>query len=99
MMFRVRAKTALGETLYISGNLAELGFWDPRQAVRLKAADCLSSECTWSVTLRYLPHGTPLVFKFLRKSGAVSRWEAGSERAFTVPATGAATYDGQLWQE
>ena len=97
--FRVRANTALGETLYISGNSAELGFWDPRQAVRLKASDCISGECTWSMTLRYLPHGTPLVFKFLRKSEAVSRWEAGSERAFTVPATGAATYDGQLWHE
>jgi hypothetical protein len=62
MMFRVRAKTALGETLYISGNLAELGFWDPRQAVRLKAADCLSSECTWSVTFTVLaPWDTPRV--------------------------------------
>jgi len=94
--FRVRAHTALGETLYISGNSAELGFWDPRQAVRLKSSDCIGSECTWSMTLRYLPQGKSLVFKFLRKAEAVSMWEAGSERAFTVPATSAATYDGKL---
>jgi len=97
--FQVRANTALGESLYISGNIAELGFWDPSQAVRLKSSDCIGSECTWSMTLRYLPDGKSLVFKFLRKSEAVTIWETGIDRVFTVPATSAATYDGKLWHD
>lgn len=97
--FRVKANTAFGEGLYVSGSIAELGSWELHQAVRMKPSDCAGTRCTWSITLRYLPHGQSLTFKFLRKSGAVTIWEGGTERAFTVPPAATATYDAQGWRD
>jgi hypothetical protein len=97
--FRIRARTDLGESLYLSGNTSELGSWEPLQAVRLRPADCVGAECTWSLTLRYLPYGRSLRFKFLRKSDTAMVWETGTDRTFDVPGAATATYDGQRWRD
>ena len=97
--FHVTATTAFGENLYLSGNAQELGSWDTRLAVRMKPLRCAGSRCTWSVTLRYLPHGKSVKFKFLRKSDTAITFEGGTDQLLSVPSTRALVHDSGEWRD
>ena len=82
--FAVNATTSWGQGIYVVGDVAALGAWQPAQALKLDAA----TYPVWRRTVT-LPAGTVVQYKYIRKdsSGNVT-WESGSNRSATVPASG-----------
>lgn len=79
------AVTKWGQNIYISGNCAELGNWDPNIAVG--PATCPNYP-VWTLT-SYLAPGKTIEFKAIKKdeTGNVV-WQEGHNHTYTVPETG-----------
>ncbi|MFE6200677.1 CBM20 domain-containing protein [Streptomyces sp. NPDC057838] len=88
--FRVQATTA-GETLLVTGNVPQLGSWDPAKAVPLGTT--ASSYPNWSAAVR-LPVGATVQYKYLKRSptGTVT-WESTPNRTLTVSPDAPGNYD------
>ncbi|MEV0902109.1 S8 family serine peptidase [Actinoplanes sp. NPDC049802] len=82
--FNVNRTTWYGQNVYVAGNLAELGGWDPARARPLSA----DGYPVWSGSVS-LPPNTAVEFKYLVKDpdGTVT-WEAGANRTTVTPPTG-----------
>jgi glucoamylase len=83
----VNASTVPGQYVYVTGNTAALGNWDPGLAIPVDPR----SYPVWVNTLN-LPAGTAIQYKYIRKNadGSVS-WEnlpGGGNRNLTTPAAG-----------
>ncbi|ASO20842.1 alpha-amylase [Actinoalloteichus hoggarensis] len=82
--FSVTATTTWGENIFVVGDHAALGAWNPAAAVPLSSA----GYPVWTGEVS-VPAGTVLRYKYLRKdSNGVVTWENGADRSATVPATG-----------
>ncbi|WP_264158688.1 carbohydrate-binding module family 20 domain-containing protein [Cellulomonas iranensis] len=84
--FGVTATTVWGQDLYVVGDHAALGGWDPARAVPLSS----TTYPVWRATVT-LPPGTAVQYKYVRKQGATVTWESGANRTLTVPASGTLT--------
>ena len=85
--FHVNATTAWGENIYVTGDQAALGNWDPARALKLDPA----AYPVWKLDVP-LAAGTPFQYKYLRKDAAGKAvWESGANRTATVGTTGALT--------
>ncbi|MFG3009433.1 CBM20 domain-containing protein [Streptomyces cinerochromogenes] len=93
--FRATATTTWGQNLYVSGNLADLGAWDPAKALPL-ATDS-SAYPLWNGT-HQLPPDTTVQYKYLKKNpdGTIT-WENGDNRTVFTTATGAVTLN-DIWR-
>jgi glucoamylase len=82
--FNVRATTTYGESVYVVGQLTQLGNWDPASAQPLSASQYTSSDPLWSAAID-LPASTVFDYKYIRKdaSGVVT-WESDPNRSFTT---------------
>ncbi|MFD3328899.1 carbohydrate-binding module family 20 domain-containing protein [Streptomyces sp. NPDC058701] len=84
--FAVNATTVPGQSVYVTGDRAELGNWNTGSALRLDPA----AYPVWKLDVP-LPPGTVLAYKYVRKDAAGNvTWESGANRTATVPATGKA---------
>lgn len=83
------AYTEMGQNIYFTGSIPELGSWDTSKAIG--PAVCPDYP-TWTFTA-YLPKGTAFEFKAIKKdaSGNVV-WESGNNHSYTVPDDGAGEY-------
>lgn len=83
--FNEQRATAYGETIKLVGSTADLGSWNPSQALPLSAAGYTAAKPLWSLTKEFAP-GTQLSYKFIKvdASGGVA-WESDPNRAYTVP--------------
>ncbi|ACU35085.1 carbohydrate-binding module family 20 domain-containing protein [Actinosynnema mirum] len=81
--FSVNATTVMGQNIFVVGDHASLGGWDPARAVALSSA----SYPLWKTSVS-LPNGTAFAYKYIRKeaNGSVT-WESGANRTSTSPAT------------
>jgi alpha-amylase len=81
--FAVDATTVPGQNVFVVGDNAALGSWNPAAAIPLSSA----SYPVWRASVP-LPSGTAFQYKYLRKesNGAVT-WESGANRTATSPAT------------
>ncbi|MBZ9752933.1 glycosidase [Deinococcus sp. HMF7604] len=98
--FQVTASTYFGQDVYLLGDRSELGAWNTASALALTPSNCSGSTCTWKTTVS-LPPSAALQFKFVKKpgdSGASVTWEGGSNRTYTVPASGTGTVNGGSWR-
>ena len=75
------ATTYMGQNVYVVGNVAALGSWDPSSAVKLSP----TNYPTWTSTISNLPANTTIEFKFIKMddSGNIT-WESGSNRTLTT---------------
>jgi alpha-amylase len=83
-----RSPVPANDTLYVLGDLPELGGWDPTRAIRLQRPAAAGQP--WTVPLRYLKRGQNIRFRIVR----LDHWKvaaSGPIRAWTVPNTPAAT--------
>ncbi|GGQ18065.1 alpha-amylase [Streptomyces griseomycini] len=82
--FSVDATTTWGENVYVTGDNAALGNWNPAAALKLDPA----AYPVWKLDVA-LPAGTSFAYKYLRKDafGKVT-WESGANRTATVPTSG-----------
>ncbi|MFD7628061.1 carbohydrate-binding module family 20 domain-containing protein [Streptomyces sp. NPDC059851] len=81
--FAVNATTVVGQNVYVTGDRAELGNWNPAGAVKLDP----SAYPVWKLDVT-LPPGTAFSYKYVRKDAAGNvTWEGGANRTATVPAS------------
>ncbi|MFC9032575.1 carbohydrate-binding module family 20 domain-containing protein [Streptomyces arboris] len=92
--FGVNATTQLGQNIYVTGDQAGLGNWNPAAALKLDPA----TYPVWKLDVN-LPAGTSFAYKYLRKdaSGNVT-WESGANRTATVPTSGKVTLTADVWR-
>ncbi|MFJ3144215.1 carbohydrate-binding module family 20 domain-containing protein [Streptomyces halstedii] len=92
--FGVNATTVMGQNIYVTGNQAALGNWNPGSALKLDPA----TYPVWKLDVA-LPAGTAFEYKYVRKdaSGNVT-WESGANRTATVPASGKVTLTADVWR-
>lgn len=84
IVFEEKVQTVYGENIYIVGSIAQLGSWDPDNAVKLSADAYTSANPVWTVTIS-LPVGTSFEYKFVKKTGGEVVWESDPNRQYTVP--------------
>lgn len=84
-------KTEPGEAIYVLGNIAELGAWDPAKAIRLTPVR-YPKWYRWSVTVPGLPASTELEWKFIRRKesgGPPLAWDVeGPNHRVTTASSG-----------
>ncbi|MFI5837565.1 carbohydrate-binding module family 20 domain-containing protein [Micromonospora sp. NPDC051300] len=82
--FAVTATTAYGQDVFVVGNVAALGGWNPANGFALSAA----TYPVWRGTVD-LPPNTLVEYKYVKRNpdGSVT-WESGANRSFTTPAGG-----------
>ncbi len=81
------ATTQMGENIYVVGNIAALGSWNPCSAVKLSP----TNYPTWNGTIN-LPASTAVEYKYIRYSSCSSvTWQSGANKTFTTPASGPVT--------
>lgn len=90
------ATTALGENVYLTGSVSELGNWDAAKAIGPIFNTVIYSYPTWYYDVS-VPANTALQFKFIKKNGTVATWEGGSNHTVTSPSSGVATVNVN-WQ-
>jgi glucoamylase len=81
--FNVRATTALGENVFVVGQLTELGNWAPASSKPLSADKYTSSDPLWYAAID-LPASTVFEYKYIKKTSAGQvTWESDPNRRFT----------------
>ncbi|KAI9371579.1 hypothetical protein BJX61DRAFT_543521 [Aspergillus egyptiacus] len=87
--FNVHVPTSWGETVYLTGSIAQLGSWSPSSARELSASQYTPSSPIWSVTVE-LPVGITFEYKYIvqKESDGSIVWEGGPNRSYTVPENG-----------
>ena len=74
LSFRVKYETKYGQTLYIIGNIEELGEWDPSKAIPMATSKDIYP--TWKITKEFsCPLGMEIFYKYLVKEGNNIYWE------------------------
>lgn len=82
----VTAQTVVGQSVYVVGNVAELGSWDPAKAVKLNTDQNTYSRW-WGQ--RALPPNTKIEYKYIiKEDGKAPIWENGGNRMMTTPNSG-----------
>lgn len=84
------ATTALGTSVYLVGNVAELGAWNTSGAIGPMYNVVEASYPTWYFDVS-VPAGTALQFKFIKSNGTTVNWEGGSNHTYTTPTSGVGT--------
>ncbi|WP_329083284.1 carbohydrate-binding module family 20 domain-containing protein [Streptosporangium sp. NBC_01469] len=85
--FNATVTTNWGQNVFVVGNVAQLGSWNPANAIALSSA----AYPVWRATVN-LPPGTAVQYKYIKKNpdGSVT-WESDPNRSFTTPSGGTAT--------
>ncbi|MGA4956204.1 CBM20 domain-containing protein [Streptomyces lavendulocolor] len=93
--FRTTATTTWGQNLYVSGNVADLGAWDPAKALPLTTGS--ATYPVWNGTHQLPPH-TIVEYKYLKKNpdGTIT-WENGDNRTVFTTSSGAVTLN-DIWR-
>ncbi|MFJ1951863.1 carbohydrate-binding module family 20 domain-containing protein [Streptomyces microflavus] len=92
--FGVNATTQPGQNIYVTGDQAALGNWNPANAPKLDPA----SYPVWKLDVN-LPAGTSFAYKYVRKdAGGNVTWESGANRTATVPSSGKVTLTADVWR-
>jgi alpha-amylase len=80
--FEANVTTAWGENVFVVGNTAALGNWDPASAVALSSA----AYPVWRATVT-LPAGTAVQYKYIKKNGSSVVLESDPNRTRTTATT------------
>ena len=100
--FAITTNTTVGQSIFVIGSVAQLGNWQPTNAIKLVPSNCNSSNCLWSITLG-LPEGIIYEYKFVKRDDFVTClsnnanvvWEPGPNRTNNTPAGPAAPIIGK----
>ena len=84
--FAATVSTTFGQNVFVTGNTAALGNWDPANAVALSSA----TYPVWRATVS-LPGNTAVQYKYLKKEGSAVVWESDPNRTRTTAAAAPCT--------
>jgi alpha-amylase len=77
--------TQWGQSMYVVGNVPELGNWDPAAAAPLSWVD----SDTWSGVVPFIAsRGQTIEYKYIVRQDGNTIWESGGNRTYAVPASG-----------
>jgi alpha-amylase len=78
--------TSVGQQIYLSGSISQLGSWDTSSAIALSADQYTSSNHLWYVQVT-IPVGSSFEYKFIEETTGSSSvtWESDPNRSYTVP--------------
>jgi alpha-glucosidase (family GH31 glycosyl hydrolase) len=83
--------TTIGISVYVVGNIPELGQWNPDKAVKLEPD---GPYPTWTGKIENLPASTEIEWKCIKRMEIgdkhVTQWESGANNTFITPASGSA---------
>ncbi|KAI5286539.1 hypothetical protein KEM54_006695 [Ascosphaera aggregata] len=83
--FNELVTTSIGQHIYISGSVPQLGSWDPSKAILLNSNMYTSDNPLWYVSVN-LPVGATVRYKYIRRdSGGNVAWESGENRTLKTP--------------
>lgn len=83
--FKEVVTTQPGQTIKLVGSVAQLGSWNPANAVALSAGGYTDTNHVWSISVN-LPAGTKIEYKFINvASDGTVTWESDPNRQYTVP--------------
>lgn len=90
------AKTLIGENIYLSGDVSELGNWNPDRAIGAMYNQIEYKYPNWYFDVS-VPAGKEINFKFIKKKGNQVIWESGNNHVYKTPtdSTGIVTVDWQ----
>ena len=90
------AKTLMGENIYLSGDVSELGNWNPDRAIGAMYNQIEYKYPNWYFDVS-VPAGKEINFKFIKKKGNQVIWESGNNHVYKTPtdSTGIVTVDWQ----
>jgi cyclomaltodextrin glucanotransferase len=93
MIFHVTANTSLGQNVYVVGNIAELGNWDPTKALDAFHNPNANEPWRWFLPVS-VPKGATVEFKYILKDsqGNVT-WESGANRIANASSDSAGVMD------
>lgn len=94
--------TIYGQSVFVLGNIPELGGWSPTNAIKMLPSNCVSSNCLWSVTIG-IPEGTGYEYKFVKRDDCTNClgnntniiYEPGANRTNATPAGPPAPFAGK----
>ena len=90
--YTVQAETVFGQNVFVVGNVAALGSWNPANAVPLTTGPGTYPRWNGSGTL---PPSTSVEYKFIiKQDGQPVIWETGGNRTLSTPMTGTFNVDG-----
>lgn len=84
------ADTAYGQSVYIVGNVEELGNWDTDKAVGafFNNTESIATYPTWFYDIS-VPAGTTIEYKYIKKDAAGNViWESGANHVYTTVSNG-----------
>ncbi|KAJ7643906.1 glucoamylase [Roridomyces roridus] len=90
--FTVDATTVAGESILLTGSIAELQSWSPTTALPMTA-----DGSTWSVTV-VVPASTIVDFKYIRMLDGAVTWESDPNNEITTPAEGGEATIDDVWR-
>ena len=74
LSFHVRFETKYGQSVFIVGNIEELGSWEPSKAIPMTT--CRETYPIWKITTELVcPLGMEIYYKYLVKEGNNIYWE------------------------
>jgi alpha-amylase len=85
-------QTVVGQDVYVTGSVPQLGNWDTSKAVKLSPV----SYPSWSGWVPNLAPSTQIQWKCIKKQGANVAWQPGGNNVFTTPASGSTTATGSF---
>ena len=84
--FAATVSTTFGQNVFVTGNTAALGNWNPANAVALSSA----TYPVWRATVS-LPGNTAVQYKYIKKEGSAVVWESDPNRTRTTAAASPCT--------
>ncbi|KAK1083513.1 hypothetical protein LTR33_003213 [Friedmanniomyces endolithicus] len=87
--FAVQEKTVYGDNVFVSGNISQLGNWNPYDALPLSAIDYTDINTLWDDGNLTIAPGTAFEYKFIQWAvGGVLLWECYENRVYVTPSDG-----------
>jgi len=84
------ATTTLGQSVYLTGSVAELGNWDTSKAIGPMYNQVINTYPTWYYDVS-VPANTTIEYKYFKKAGSTVTWQSGSNSTIVTPASGVTT--------
>lgn len=82
--FNVRVTTQLGDQVKVVGNTAELGAWEPDNAIALSANEYTAENPVWQGKVK-LSADEKVEYKFVKVRDGNTQWESDPNRDYQVP--------------
>lgn len=100
--FAITTNTTYGQSVFVAGNIPQLGNWAPTNAIKMVPGNCTSSNCIWSITIG-IPEGITYEYKYIKRDDCAAClsnnanvvWEPGANRTNHTPAGPTAPFKGK----